>query len=95
MATKKGIEEEIREEVIEEKDPNEELVDVFIPIDRNRPGDVTVWVNDRSWTIRRGVRVKIPLCAALQLQHAEKMESDALEYSIAQQNAAADHARSL
>lgn len=83
------------EKTKEIKDPMEELVDVFIPKDRNNPGDVTVWVNERSWTIQRGVHVKIPRCAALQIEHSERMKDEALEFETAAQNAAAEHAREL
>lgn len=82
-------------EIKETKDPMEELVDVYIPKDRNDPSDVTVWVNERSWTIQRGVHVKIPRCAAEQLEHSERMKDQALAFMELAQNAASQHAREL
>lgn len=63
--------------------PNEPLVTIKIPIDRNNKDDVWVAVNGKSMQIKRGVEVEVPLCIAKALEHQEKMLIEALEYEAA------------
>ena len=45
-----------------------------------------VWVNDRSWIIKRGVEVEVPECVAEVLRHQE----EALEEIMLFQESAQD-----
>lgn len=102
MATKtkkETIEEETKveetkvEETVENKnDDPEELVDIILPKTKDVKDDVTVWVNERSWTIQRGHHVQVPLCCALQIMHQERMENEAIAFEEFAQGASARHA---
>lgn len=51
----------------------EETVTIKIPRIDAKQEDVVVRINDRSWLIKRGVAVDVPLCVAEVLRHQEKM----------------------
>ena len=51
----------------------EETRIIKIPRIDAKQEDVVVRINDRSWLIKRGVNVEVPLCVAEQLRHQEKM----------------------
>ena len=51
----------------------EKLVKIRIPRTRANQEDVPVWVNNRSWLIKRGVDVEVPECVAEVLLHQEEM----------------------
>ena len=53
--------------------PKEKMVKVRIPRTRADQEDVPVWVNERSWLIKRGVEVEVPECVAEVLRHQEEM----------------------
>ena len=53
--------------------PKETMVKVRIPRTRADQEDVPVWVNERSWLIKRGVEVEVPECVAEVLRHQEEM----------------------
>lgn len=53
--------------------PKEKLVKIRIPRTRADEGDVRVWVNERTWLIKRGVEVEVPECVAEVLRHSEEM----------------------
>ena len=68
---------------------NENTVTVRLPLSRNQTEDVWVGVNGRRWLIKRGVDVRLPLCAAMVLQRREQMLSAAMDY----ENALAEQGR--
>ena len=55
------------------EETKEKLVKIRIPRTRADQEDVPVWVNNRSWLIKRGVEVEVPECVAEVLQHQEEM----------------------
>ena len=55
------------------EETKEKLVKIRIPRTRADQEDVPVWVNNRSWLIKRGVEVEVPECVAEVLMHQEEM----------------------
>ena len=55
------------------EETKEKMVKIKIPRTRADQEDVPVWVNNRSWLIKRGVEVEVPECVAEVLQHQEEM----------------------
>ena len=55
------------------EETKEKLVKIRIPRTRADQEDVPVWVNNRSWLIKRGVEVEVPECVAEVLRHQEEM----------------------
>ena len=53
--------------------PKEKMIKIRIPRVSAKQEDVDVWVNERSWRIKRGVDVEVPACVAEVLQHQEEM----------------------
>lgn len=53
--------------------PKEKMVKIRIPRTSAKEADVPVWVNDRSWLIKRGVEVEVPECVAEVLRHKEEV----------------------
>jgi len=51
----------------------EKKIKIRLPKERRDQEDVFVSVNERSWLIRRGVEVEVPLCVAEVLRNREKM----------------------
>lgn len=51
----------------------EKTVTVLIPKAKKDEDDLRVWVNDRSWLIKKGVQVEVPECVAAVLEHRQKM----------------------
>lgn len=51
----------------------EKTVKIRIPRTKSDQEDVPVWVNNRSWLIKRGVEVEVPECVAEVLRHQEEM----------------------
>lgn len=58
----------------------EKMVKVRIPKERANQEDVDVWVNERSWRIKRGVEVEVPECVAEVLRHQEEMREAIMEF---------------
>ena len=52
--------------------PEEKMVKIRIPRTKADQEDVPVWVNERSWIIKRGVEVEVPECVAEVLRHQEE-----------------------
>ena len=50
----------------------EKMVKIRIPRTKADQEDVPVWVNERSWIIKRGVEVEVPECVAEVLRHQEE-----------------------
>ena len=44
-----------------------------------------VWVNNRSWLIKRGVEVEVPECVAEVLRHQEEMLEEIMLFEEAAQ----------
>ena len=65
------------------KEAKEKMVTIKIPRISKDQEDVTVWVNDRSWLIKRGVEVEVPECVAEVLQHQEEMLEKIMEFEDA------------
>ena len=65
---------EPKEEVVEEEfeDTSEKTVTIRLPRDRNDNSPVFVSVNERTWLIKRGEDVEVPLCVAEVLREREK-----------------------
>lgn len=55
-------------------------VTVRLPKTKELQDDVFVSVNQRSWLIRRGETVEVPVCVAEVLQHSEDMAQEALAF---------------
>lgn len=55
------------------KNEGEKLVKIRIPRTSPKQGDIPVWVNERSWLIKRGVEVEVPECVAEVIMHSEEM----------------------
>ena len=53
--------------------PKEKMVKIRIPKLKANQEDVPVWVNERSWLIKRGVEVEVPECVAEVIRHSEEM----------------------
>ena len=53
--------------------PKEKMVKIRIPRISAKQEDVPVWVNEKSWLIKRGVEVEVPECVAEVLRHQEEM----------------------
>lgn len=56
----------------------EKLVKIRIPRTKVNQEDVPVWVNNRSWLIKRGETVEVPECVAEVLRHQEEMLEEAM-----------------
>lgn len=56
----------------------EKLVKIRIPRTKKDQEDVPVWVNNRSWLIKRGETVEVPECVAEVLRHQEEMLEEAM-----------------
>jgi hypothetical protein len=70
----------------EEEAPQEKLVKIRIPRTKADQEDVPVWVNERSWLIKRGVEVEVPECVAEVLRHQEEMLENIMLFEDAAQN---------
>ena len=70
MATNKAV-----EAVTEEK-----MVEIKIPRSRKDTEDVFVSVNNRTFLVQRGVKVKVPECVAEVLNHQEEMLEEIMAF---------------
>ena len=66
--------------------PKEKMVKIRIPRTKADQEDVAVWVNERSWLIKRGVEVEVPECVAEVLRHQEEMLENIMLFEDAAQN---------
>ena len=64
----------------------EETVKIKLPRGRKDEGDVFVSVNERTWLIKRGVEVEVPVCVAEVLEHQEQMQKEAYNFESEVQN---------
>ena len=63
----------------------EKMVKIRIPRTKADQEDVPVWVNERSWIIKRGVEVEVPECVAEVLRHQEEMLEEIMLFEEAAQ----------
>ena len=68
------------------EDTKEKTVKIRIPRTKADQEDVPVWVNDRSWIIKRGVEVDVPACVAEVLRHQEEMLEEIMLFEEASKN---------
>lgn len=71
--------------------PGEKLVKIKIPKTSKEKEDVWVSINERSWTIKRGVEVEVPECVALALEDQQRLLDELYERDEAAQNASSNH----
>lgn len=55
-------------------------VRIKLPVTRSEKDDVFVGLNGKTWLIKRGVEVEVPVGVAKILQRREKMLAIAMEY---------------
>ena len=67
-------------------EPAQKMVKVRIPRTKADQEDVPVWVNDRSWIIKRGVEVEVPECVAEVLRHQEEALEEIMLFQESAQN---------
>ena len=65
----------------------EKKVNIRIPRTKADQEDVDVWVNERSWRIKRGVEVEVPECVAEVLRHQEEMLEEIMLFDEANKKA--------
>ena len=64
----------------------EKTVKIRIPRTKADQEDVPVWVNERSWIIKRGVEVEVPECVAEVLRHQEEALEEIMLFQESAQN---------
>ena len=64
----------------------EKTVKIRVPRTKADQEDVPVWVNDRSWIIKRGVEVEVPECVAEVLRHQEEALEEIMLFQESAQN---------
>ena len=64
----------------------EKTVKIRIPRTKADQEDVPVWVNDRSWIIKRGVEVEAPECVAEVPRHQEEALEEIMLFQESAQN---------
>ena len=63
----------------------EKMVKIKLPRLKENNADVPVYVNDRSWLIKRGVEVEVPECVAEVLRNQEIAQDIAAAHNEALQ----------
>ena len=66
--------------------PKEKMVKIRIPRTSAKQEDIPVWVNEKSWIIKRGVEVEVPECVAEVLRHQEEALEEIMIFEDAAQN---------
>lgn len=61
------------------KETLEETRVIMLPLTREKQDDVFVGVNGRTWQLKRGVQIEVPLCVAEVLDNSQKMDALALQ----------------
>lgn len=77
MATEKN------ETITKESVKKEKMVKIRLPKTKADEDDERVWVNHRSWQIKRGVEVEVPECVAEVLRNKEKALEDIMLFKEA------------
>ena len=76
-----------KENVVNEKiDNKEKMVKIRLPKTKADEDDERVWVNHRSWQIKRGVEVEVPECVAEVLRHKEEALESIMRFKEANTN---------
>ena len=75
-----------QEQPKEQAPEQEELISIRLPLTKELQSDVFVRVNQRTWLIKRGETVQVPLCAAEVLEHAEQATMEGLEFQAAHES---------
>lgn len=58
----------------------EKMVTVIVPRNNKEEDDLRVWVNDRSWLIKRGVKVEVPECVAEVILRSQEIQDKLMNY---------------
>ena len=58
----------------------EQMVKIKLPLTRNEKDDVYVALNGKTFLIKRGEEVEVPVGVAEILQHSEEMLAQAMEF---------------
>lgn len=61
----------------------EKTVKIKIPLTRTDKDAVFVGVNGRTWLIKRGEEIEVPVCVAEVLRHKEEMLEQAMAFEEA------------
>ena len=69
---------EIKEPVKKEK-----TVKIKLHRDRKDQEDLFVYVNERTWIVKRGVEVEVPECVAEVIRNSEEMLQEAYDFDEA------------
>lgn len=64
----------------------EKMVKIRLPKTKADEDDERVWVNHRSWQIKRGVEVEVPECVAEVLRNREMALEDIMLFKEANTN---------
>ena len=80
MATEK------KDTVTKETVQKEKMVKIRLPKTRADEDDERVWVNHRSWQIKRGVEVEVPECVAEVLRNRELVQENIMLFKEANTN---------
>ena len=80
MATEKKV------SVTNETVQQEKMVKILLPKTKADEDDERVWVNHRSWQIKRGVEVEVPECVAEVLRNKEMALEHIMEFKEANTN---------
>ena len=64
----------------------EKMVKIRLPKTKADEDDERVWVNHRSWQIKRGVEVEVPECVAEVLRNREMALEDIMMFKEANTN---------
>lgn len=81
MATTEKKDATTKETVVKEK-----MVKIRLPKTKADEDDERVWVNNRSWQIKRGVEVEVPECVAEVIRNKEKALEDIMLFKEANTN---------
>ena len=69
------------EETKTKKEQKEKTVKIKLPRLGKNNADVFVSVNERTWLIKRGEEVEVPLCVEEVLRHQEEMQEEAYDFA--------------
>ena len=77
---------EKKDTVSKETIQKEKMVKIRLPKTKADEDDERVWVNHRSWQIKRGVEVEVPECVAEVLRNKEIALEDIMMFKEANTN---------
>ena len=85
MAKATNTETKNTEEIRVSAPVQEEKVKIKLPRLGKNDTDVFVSVNEKTWLIKRGEEVEVPVCVAEVLRHQEELEEEAYRFDTAAQ----------